>query len=261
MASLKGKKALVFGVANQRSIATSISELLHQEGCRIAAGYLDDGKGRARKRVETACERFSPEFLEPCDLNQDEEVESFFGKLENHFDSLDLLVHSVAFAPLEDIRCPVSEVSRDGFLKAMESSVYSFIKSVKEAASLMEDGGSIVTLSYFGAEKVVPGYNLMGLCKSALESAVRYLAAELGHRRIRVNAISAGALKTLASSAIPHFQTMLASQEKLCPLSEKLLPEDVAKTAVFLLGDDSLRLTGEVLHVDAGYNIMGASLL
>lgn len=246
------------GVANSRSIATAIAEELHLRQARIALSYLDDGKGKARKRIDSVCEKILPELVQACDLNSDKEIQEFFTSVGKVFSPLDFLVHSVAFAPLEDIRVKTSDVSRQGFQIAMESSVYSFIASVKEAAKYMAPGSSIVTLSYFGAEKVMPGYNLMGVVKSALESAVRYLAHDLGEQGIRVNAISAGALKTLASSAISGFQKMQSFQEAQSPLKQKLLPEDVAKSAVFLLSDEAKAITGEVLHVDCGFNVMGA---
>lgn len=254
---VKDKGAVVMGVANSRSLASFIAHKLYIEEARLAISYLADEKGRAKRRVEEACEKFPPSFLSPCNLNKEEEVRAFFEEAASSLGSLDFLVHAVAFAPLEDIRAETLMVSRDGFLQAMESSVYSLIASVREASKYMKKGSSIVTLSYFGAEKVVPGYNLMGLCKSALESAVRYLAHELGPRGIRINAVSAGALKTLASSAIPHFSSMLEAQEKISPLGGKLLPEDVAETVLFLLSDGARAITGEVLHVDGGYNIMG----
>jgi len=257
--NLEGKSAVVMGVANRRSIATYIAEELRSRQARIALSYLDDGKGRARKRIESVCEKLSPDLVEACDLNSDQQIKDFFAKVGTTFPSLDYLVHSVAFAPLEDIQAKTCDVSREGFLTAMESSVYSFIASVKEASMLMAPGSSIVTLSYFGAEKVMPGYNLMGVVKSALESAVRYLAFDLGNKGIRVNAISAGALKTLASSAISDFQKMLAVQEEQSPLKQRLLPEDVAKSALFLLSDEARSITGEVLHVDCGFNVMGAA--
>lgn len=257
MTQLQGKSAVVMGIANNRSIATSIAEGLRAKDARLALSYLDDGKGRALKRIESVCERLSPELVQACDLNVDSQVENFFSKVGETFGSLDYLVHSVAFAPLEDIRVKTCDVSRAGFLQAMESSVYSFIASTREAAKHMKPGSSIVTMSYFGAEKAVVGYNLMGVVKSALESAVRYLACDLGERGIRVNAVSAGALKTLASSAISGFSQMLSIQEERSPLKQKLLPEDVAKSALFLLSDEARSITGEVLHVDCGYNIKG----
>ena len=253
------KGAVVLGVANSRSLASFVAEKLHLEGTRLAISYLADEKGRSRRRVEEACEKFPPTFLSPCNLNREEEVKAFFKEAFVSLGSLDYLVHAVAFAPLEDIRCDTMQVSREGFLQAMESSVYSLISSVREASSYMKEGGSIVTLSYFGSEKVVPGYNLMGVCKSALESAVRYLARELGPLGIRINAVSAGALKTLASSAIPHFSSMLEAQEKISPLRTKLLPEDVAESVLYLLSDRARAITGEVLHTDNGFNIMSAS--
>lgn len=259
MTIFKGKSAVILGVANSRSIASFIAEELYNKKADLALSYLDDGKGRAKKRIESACEKFPPKLLKSCNLNDDGEIKDFFSAVNATFNPIDMLVHSVAFAPLEDIRCQTSQVSRAGFLQAMESSVYSFITSVKAASSLMVEGSSIVTLSYFGAEKVMSGYNLMGVVKSALESAVRYLAHDLGSRGIRVNAISSGALKTLASSAIPGFQKMLTSQEELCPLKQKLSPVDVAKSALFLLSDDAKSITGEVMHVDCGFNIMGAA--
>lgn len=259
MPSFRGHSSVVMGIANSRSIATGIAKELHTRGSELAISYLNDESGRGERRVKSACEGLEPKIFQPCNLNQDSEIQSFFSQVGDHFKGLDHLVHSVAFAPLEDIKASTLEVSRQGFLEAMESSVYSFIASARAAAPYMKEGSSIVTLSYFGAEKVMPGYNLMGLCKSALESAVRYLAHDLGPKGIRVNAISAGALKTLASSAISGFSTMLQSQEASSPLQQKLLPEDIAKTACFLLSDEARSITGEVLHVDCGYNIMGAS--
>ena len=258
MTAFQDKSCAILGIANSRSISAHIAEELSKKGAKLALSYLSDEKGRAERRVLAACEGFQPAFIQPCNLNKDEEIQSFFARVGDTFPKLDMLVHGVAFAPLEDIKSQTFEVSRSGFLQAMESSVYSFIASVKAASPYMVEGSSILTLSYFGAEKVMPGYNLMGLCKSALESSVRYLAHELGPRGIRVNAISAGALRTLASSAIPGFQTMLSSQENSSPLRQKLLPEDIAKTAAFLLSDEARSVTGEVMHVDCGFNIMGS---
>ena len=208
-------------------------------------------------RVERAVSDLNPKMIAPCDVNLDESINSFFNETENTFKKIDFMIHSVAFAPLEDIRTPTSEISRAGFLTAMETSVYSFIATAKAAAKLMNQGGSLITISYFGAEKVVEGYNLMGIAKSALESSVRYLANDLGPKNIRVNAISAGAIKTLASSALGNFNKMLQINERVSPLRRNVSTAEVGKAAAYLASDLSSGTTGEILHVDSGYNILG----
>jgi len=220
--------------------------------------HLPDDTGKMRQRVEKATEGLDPLFLEPCNVGNDGDIAAFFQQVKQHTPALDFFVHSIAFAPLEDIRCPTIEASRQGFLTALDISVYSFIATAKHAASLMPNGGSILTLSYFGGEKVVAGYNLMGVAKAALEAAVRYLAYDLGPKNIRVNAISAGPVKTLAASAVGDFTEMMGMYETISPLQKNVSLEEIGHTASFLLSSGASGITGEVLHVDAGYHVMGS---
>ena len=211
-----------------------------------------------KKRVEQAVGDLKPTLIAACDVNSDQDLDDFFAKIKATHGSIDFLVHSIAYAPLEDIRCPTIEVSRKGFATAMESSVYSFIACAKRASELMSAGASILTLSYFGGEKVVKGYNLMGVAKAALESSVGYLACDLGEKQIRVNAISAGPLKTLAASAVGDFGQMLEASSQVSPIHRCISGEEIGKSALYLLSDLSSATTGEILHVDCGYNIMGS---
>jgi enoyl-[acyl-carrier protein] reductase I len=257
MGLFSGKKGIIMGVANNRSIATGIAEFLHKEGATLGYSFLPDDKGKMEQRVRKATEALNPQWLHPCNVDSDSDVETFFKAVEQQFSNIDFLVHSIAYAPLEDIRCPTIEVSRPGFLRAMETSVYSLISVTKHASRLMNAGASIVTLSYYGGEKVIAGYNLMGLAKSALESTVRYLAYDLGEKNIRVNALSAGPIKTLASSAIGDFNQMLEHAALSSPLKRVVTLEELGKASGFLLSDLSSGMTGETMHVDCGYNIMG----
>lgn len=255
---LEGKKGLVMGVANDRSIATGISKVLHQHKAQLGFSYLPDDRGKMLQRVTKAIGDLDPVMIEPCDVNDNDSLDKFFGQaMSAKMPKIDFFLHSIAFAPLEDIRCDTLDCSRAGFLSAMESSVYSFIATAQRASKLMAEGGQIITLSYFGGEKVVPGYNLMGLCKSALESAVRYLAYELGPRNIRVNSISAGVVKTLSASAVGDFGDMLSVNRAMSPLDRNINADEVGKTALYLLSDMSSGVTGENIHLDCGYHIMG----
>ena len=254
----KTQTGIIMGVANQRSLATGIATQLHAQGARMGFSYLPDTSGKMQHRVEKAIEGFPSLFLEPCNVGADADIEAFFQKAQSYTPTIDFLLHSIAFAPLEDIRCPTVEASRQGFLTAMDISVYSFIATAKHAATLMPNGGSILTLSYFGGEKVVAGYNLMGVAKAALEAAVRYLAYDLGPKNIRVNAISAGVMKTLAASAVGDFSQMLGSHAATAPLQRNVTLEEIGNTAAFLLSPAGSGITGEVVHVDGGYHIMGS---
>lgn len=245
------------GVANSRSIAASIAHYLHKEGAELAYSHLPDEKGRMEKRVRQAIEQTNPKILIPCDVNSQKDIQNFFAHVKECYGKIDFLIHSIAFAPLEDIRCSAINSSKDGFLEAMETSVYSFISSSREACQYMPEGSSIVTLSYYGGEKVISGYNMMGIVKSALESAVKYVAYDLGSKNIRVNAISAGPVKTLAASAIGDFQDMMTINSSIAPMGRNISAEEVAKSAAYLVSDLSSATTGEILHVDCGYNIMG----
>lgn len=259
MKQLKDKQIVVMGVANNRSIATAIAEEAFAHGAALGFSYLrdHDGKGKMEARVQKAIGQLNPSLLAPCDVNQDEDIRQFFEKTNHAMGTIDGLVHSIAFAPLEDIRCATIDASRQGFIQALESSCYSFIATAREASRYMQAGASMITLSYLGGERVIPGYNLMGVAKAALESAIKYLAHDLGARGIRVNGISAGPVKTLASSAVGDFGKVLKVNQLLSPLKRNITAKDVAETAVFLLGPYSSGITGELIHVDAGYHIIG----
>lgn len=260
MGILEGKKGVIMGIANDRSIASSIARILHQQGASIAYSYLPDAgdRPRNRQRIEKVTEDLNPSFIAPCDVTKDEDVEKFFSEVSAEVGNIDFLVHSIAFAPTADLKGPTYMSSREGFASAMDVSVYSLLATARHAQSIMNEGGSICAMTYFGGEKVMPGYNLMGLCKSALDTAIQYLASELGSKKIRVNGISAGPIKTLASSAVGDFKKMLDSYESVAPLGSNISGVDVGNSTAFLLSDLSKMITGEIMHVDAGYNIMGA---
>jgi enoyl-[acyl-carrier protein] reductase I len=255
-----GKKGIIMGVANEYSIAAGVAKVLANESAQLGFNHLPDKEGRDRmmKRVQRVSEPIGVKFVKPCDVNSDDDVKAFFKEVKDEFGTIDFLVHSIAYAPLEDIRCPTLEASREGFKIAMDTSVYSFITVAHHASKLMADGGSMVTMSYFGGERVVGGYNLMGLCKSALEMATKYLAYDLGPKNIRVNAVSAGPIKTLASSAVSDLSQMLTLNAAIAPLGRNVTTEEVGKATAYLLSDLASATTGEVLHVDGGYNIMGS---
>ncbi|MBP6217437.1 MAG: enoyl-ACP reductase [Oligoflexales bacterium] len=256
MGIFAGKKGLILGVANSRSIATGIAEFLTRQGAEIGYSYLPDDKNKNEARVRKALDAYHPSWLYPCNVDKDEDVEKLFMHAKAQFSQVDFVVHAIAYAPLEEIRCATLDVSRGGFLRAMDTSVYSFIKVAHHAAPIMSAGGSLLTLSYYGGEKVVPGYNLMGLAKAALECSVRYLANDLGPKNIRVNAISAGPVKTLAASAIGDFGSMLDMAAQSAPLRRTVSLEELGGAAGFLLGPWSGGMTGEIMHVDCGYNIL-----
>jgi enoyl-[acyl-carrier protein] reductase I len=257
MGLLTEKSGIIMGVANHRSLAAAIARSAHQQGAALGFSHLPDTSGKMAQRLHQVVDEFSPRFVLPCDVNRDGDLDSFFAESARMMPEVNFLVHAIAFAPLADIRCATVDISREGFASALESSVYSFIAVARRAALLMPKGGSLVTLSYFGGEKVVPGYNLMGIAKAALESAVRYLAYELGPKGIRVNALSAGPVKTLASSAIGDFSRMLEVNEAIAPLNRNISAKEVGEATCFLLSDMASGITGEVLHVDGGYNSMG----
>jgi enoyl-[acyl-carrier protein] reductase I len=252
--SLEGRTAVVFGVANKRSIAWSIAQGLHQAGARLAITYQNERlEQEARDLILSlpGAEAFM------CDVSKDEEIDRLFATLKERFGKLNILVHSVAFAPADELKGDFSNTTREGFRIAHDVSVYSLIAVSRAAAPLMEDGGSIITMTYFGAEKVVPHYNVMGVAKAALECTVRYLAQDLGRKKIRVNAISAGPIKTLAARGISGLSDMLKSHAERAPLQRNVEVGEVGATGVFLASDASSGITGEVIYVDCGYNIMG----
>jgi enoyl-[acyl-carrier protein] reductase I len=258
MGLMAGKTALIFGVANNRSIAWGITEALHREGATIALSYANL-EGIAR-RVTPLAQSVGATFVEPCDVAKDEELDALFAKAAERLGKIDVLVHAVAFANREDLDGQFANVSRSGFHTAMDISVYSLVAMAQRARRLMPDGGSILTMTYYGSEKVMPHYNVMGVAKAALEASVRYLAADLGELNIRVNAISAGAIKTLSAAGIAGFRDMLHFSESAAPLRRLVSTEDVGNAALWLASDLSTAVTGEVIYVDAGINIMGISL-
>lgn len=253
---MHGKKALIVGVANERSIAWGIAQALHREGVELAFTYVGEALER---RVRPLAESVGAKFILPCDVRDDEQVKTLFATLASDGGSLDCLVHSVAYAEKEDLEGSFVATSRKGFLTALEISSYSLVSLTNGALPLFQKagGGSVVTLSYYGAEKVVPNYNVMGVAKAALECSVRYLAAELGQQNIRVNAISAGPVRTLAAAGIKGFKGMMQIVEERAPLRRNVSLKEIADTGYFLLSSMGSGITGEVLHVDAGYHVLG----
>ena len=254
MKLLEGKKALIFGVANKRSIAWAIAQTLYEHGAEIGLSY---GIPQLEKRVFPLAEQLGVTFVEKCDVSSDEEIEDVFAKAAEYFGQIDILVHSVAYAPSEELEGMFVDTSRAGFNVAMDISVYSLVALTKAALPLMAEGGSILCMTYYGAEKVVPHYNVMGVAKAALEASMRYLAAELGPRDIRVNAISAGPIKTLSAAGIAGFRKMLRYVGERAPLRRNIDQKEVGQTALWLCSDLSSGVTGEVIYVDAGYHILG----
>jgi enoyl-[acyl-carrier protein] reductase I len=259
MGLLAGKKGVIMGIANERSIATAVARCLHKEGASLAFSFLPDTGERKRneERLRQVTNDLNPICVEPCDVSSDESLSTFFQKVREQLGSFDFIVHSIAYAPTEDLKLPTYKSSRSGFATAMDVSVYSLLAVSRYGSEFMNDGGSIVSMTYFGGEKVMPGYNLMGICKAALDSAVRYTASELGYRGIRVNGISAGPVKTLAASAVGDFKKMLGLYKQSSPLKANISSDDVGAATAFLLSDYSRMTTGEILHVDGGYHIMG----
>lgn len=251
---LAGKKALIFGIANKHSIAWSIAENFRQHGAEVGLSYAIP---QLEKRVMPLAEQIGATFVEKCDVTSDEEIDGLFNKAAAHFGTIDILIHAVAFAPSEELEGRFYNTSRDGFRIAMDISVYSFIALANRAYALMPNGGNMMTLTYYGAEKVVPHYNVMGVAKAALEASTRYLAADLGPHNIRVNAISAGPIKTLAAAGIAGFRKMLGYVGERAPLRRNIDQDEVARTALWLCSDLGSGVTGEVVYVDAGYHILG----
>ncbi|MGH9859617.1 MAG: enoyl-ACP reductase FabI, partial [Candidatus Acidiferrales bacterium] len=254
MARLEGKNAVVFGVANKRSIAWAIAQRLAAAGAKLAVTYQNERLAQECK--ELIAELPGAEAFQ-CDVSFDGEIDRLFAAVKERYGKLDALVHSIAFAPAEELKGAFVDTSREGFRIAHDVSVYSLIALARAAAPLMSDGGSIITLTYYGSEKVVPHYNVMGVAKAALECSVRYLAHDLGPGRVRVNAISAGPIKTLAARGISGLSDMLKSHAERAPLKRNVDVNEVAETAVFLASDGAAGITGEVIYVDCGYNIMG----
>lgn len=253
--TLEGKLGVVFGVANKRSIAWAIAQAWHKAGARLAFTYQGE---RLKENVEELAGAFgSDTLLMPCDVTKDDEIARVFGEVKQKFGKLHLLLHSVAFAPKDALEGEFVNTSREAFRVAHDISAYSLVALARGAAPLMADGGSIVAMSYYGAEKVVPHYNVMGVAKASLEASTRYLAYDLGPKKIRVNCISAGPVNTLAARGISGFTEMLKHYEAHAPLKRNVLPEELGATGTFLASDGAAAITGQVLYVDCGYQIMG----
>lgn len=255
MGLFSGRTGLVMGVANDRSIAWAMSEALFREGAELAYTHLPGPS--SQRRVSRLVEHQQPKLVMACDVQRDEDLVALFDAVRATYGKLDFLVHAVAFAPPQELRQPYVEMSRAGWHLAMDISAYSLVAACRGASSLMPDGGAIVTISYFGGEMVMPGYNVMGVCKAALEHSVRYLAWDLGRKRIRVNCISAGPMRTLSSAGIADFDQMQEHAARKACLGRNVEFEELGKTGLYLLGELSDGVTGETIHVDCGYSIVG----
>jgi enoyl-[acyl-carrier protein] reductase I len=251
---LNGRKALIFGVANDHSIAWGIARALHAAGAEVGFSSVEM---LIDKRVRPLADSIGSSFVEPCDVQNDADIARVFERWQREQGRLDILVHALAFARREELDGRFVDTSRDGFALALDVSAYSMVALARGAAPLMPDGGSMITLSYYGAEKVVANYNVMGVAKAALEASVRYLAADLGPDGIRVNAISAGPIRTLAASGVSGFKTMYGKFRDVAPLRRNVSIDDVGATALYLASDLSAGVTGETLYVDAGFSILG----
>ncbi|MBI5643411.1 MAG: enoyl-ACP reductase [Deltaproteobacteria bacterium] len=255
MGLLSGKKGIIFGVANEKSIGWAIAQILHKEGMELAFSYAGEA---LESRVRPLAESLGSRIVVPCDVSDDSQIDNVFDIVKQEWGGLDVMVHSLAFAKKEELKGEFLNTTRDGFRIALEISAFSLVALAKRAAPLMEGrNGSMVTLSYYGSEKVIANYNVMGVAKAALEASVRYLAADLGPKGIRINTISAGPVKTLAAMGISGFKQILDVVEAKSPLRRNVSQEDVAKTALYLLSGLSSGVTGEIIYVDSGFNIMG----
>ncbi len=254
MGLMDGKIVLIFGVANKNSIAWGITKKFHEEGATILLSYAGE---IMEKRVFPLAQEIGVEFVEPADVTKDADLDAIFEKVKAKYGRLDVLVHAVAYANREDLDGRFIDITREGFKLALDISAYSLIAMAKRAEPLMTEGGSIMSLTYYAAEKVMPKYHVMAIAKASLEMITRYLANDMGPKGIRVNAISAGPIKTLAAAGVPGFRAMLKYSEKTSPLRRLVSQEEVGKTALWLGSDLSSAVTGEVIHVDAGYNILG----
>jgi enoyl-[acyl-carrier protein] reductase I len=251
---MAGKRGLIMGVANDRSIAWGIARAAHSQGAEL--GFTFQG-GALEKRVRPLAQSLGSDMVLPCDVASDESIEEVFEEVDKRWGELDFLVHAIAYADKDELKGLYLNTSRDNFVRSLDISCYSFTAASRRAVPLMRDGGSLLTLTYYGAERVMPHYNVMGVAKAALEASVRYLASDLGKDRIRVNAISAGPIKTLASSGIGDFRYILKWNEYNSPLKRNVSLDQVGGAAVYLLSDLSTGVTGEVHHVDSGYHVVG----
>jgi len=252
MGLMTGKKGIIFGVANDKSIAWGIAQQLRAAGAELAFTYLNEA---LEKRVRPLAESLDAEIILPCDVQNEDELVAVFSELEKKWGKIDFVVHAIAFANREDLKLPFSQTSRDGFRLALDISAYSLVSMTRCAMPVLKEGSSIVTMTYLGSVRAVPQYNVMGVAKAALESSVRYLAAELGEQGIRVNAVSAGPIKTLAASGIASFKEKLRVAEERAPLRRLVSQDDVGKATLYLLSDLASGVTGEVHYVDGGFSI------
>ena len=251
---MNGKRGIVMGVANDRSIAWGIAEAVAKQGAEIAFTYQGDA---LEKRVRPLAKKVGSNIVIPCDVSSDEAIEETFKLLKEKWDTIDFIVHAIAYSDKEELKGEYVDTTRENFYKTMDISVYSFTAIAQRAAKMMPNGGSMITLTYYGAEKVMPHYNVMGVAKAALESSVRYLAADLGSDKIRVNSLSAGPIKTLAASGIGDFRYILKWNQYNSPLRRNVTLNDVGGCGVYLLSDLSAGVTGETHHVDCGYHVVG----
>lgn len=254
MSLLSGKTALIFGVANERSIAWGITQAFQEHGAMIGLSYAGEVLER---RVRPLAESINCTFVEPCDVTSDDQIQAIVDRAVDRFGSIDILVHAIAFAGRELLTGPYYNTTREGFHTTMDISVFSFTALARAFQPHLNPGGALLTLTYYGAEKVSPHYNVMGVAKAALEASVRYLAYDLGRQGVRVNAVSAGPVRTLAAAGVSGFKTMYRHFAEIAPLHQNITIEDVGSAAVFLCSDLACKTTGEVLYVDAGYNILG----
>jgi len=257
MGLLEGKTALIFGLANERSIAWGITQAMHREGARLGISYAGE---TLERRVRPLAEQINCKWVEECDVTKDEDIESIADKAAKDFGKIDVLIHSVAFAGREELSGPYYNTSRDGFKNAMDISVFSFVALAKAFRPILRPGASLICMTYYGSVKVAPHYNVMGVAKAALESSTRYLAYDLGPEKIRVNAISAGPIRTLAAAGVAGFRDMYKQFADVSPMRENVTIDDVGNAAVFLASDLSSRITGEVLYVDSGFNSVGVQM-
>ena len=254
MGIMSGKRGVIFGVANDKSLAWGIAQRLHSEGAELAFTYLNEV---FEKRVRPLAESIGSEIIVGCDVSRDADIDGVYAEIGERWGSLDFLVHSVAYASRDDLRQPFHMTTRDGFRLALDVSAFSLIAVTRGALPLMKNGGSIITLTYLGSQRAVPNYNVMGVAKAALEASVRYLAAELGEKGIRVNALSAGPIRTLAATGISNFSEIFGIMENRSPMHRTVTQDEVGKSALYLLSDLSSGVTGDIHFVDTGYNIVG----
>ncbi len=256
MSLLEDKTALIFGIANQRSIAWGIAQAFHQHGARLGLSYAGEVLER---RVRPLAEQIGCTFVEECDVTEDSQIQRVAEKAAERFGQIDILVHSIGFANREELDGPYYNTSREGFHTAMDISVYSFTALAQVFQPLLRPGGALLTMTYYGSEKVAPHYNVMGVAKAALEASVRYLAYDFGPQNVRVNAISAGPIRTLAAAGVSGFKLMYRNFSEIAPLGENVEIEDVGNAAVFLCSDLAAKTTGQVIYVDSGYNILAVT--